>query len=263
MDLNEFIGWQDVKCYFAGQDIHNSGQCTEINLEDMNSPHFHLGWELKLFPDRKLEVIPPYALHCGTTEQLAVWMLRGDKLFFAAGSTREARVIDNPEIIGVLDKILTLCSDCSELTGKSGVSHLLCVVWQLLCRTADSAECGKNRSKPAGICDIVMDYLENNYARCELSVEEIAEYTGYSSQYINRKFKENGLGSLRQFMIKMRLRHAAVLLETGKCSIGFVSQLTGWRNQFYFSNVFRKHYGISPCGFTARAAAVKGKQNRV
>jgi AraC-like DNA-binding protein len=196
-------------------------------------------------------------------EQLAVWTLRGDELFFSAGSGREARIVDNPEITGVLSKILTLCSDCSEIVGKSGVAHLLSVVWQLLGKAVNIAGGEREASKPAEICDIVMDYLERNYARRELSVEDISEYTGYSAQYINRKFKENGLGTLRQFIVQMRLHYAAALLDTGNCSVGLVSQLTGWRNQFYFSNVFRKYYGISPGSFAVRKRKENGKETKL
>ena len=250
MELNEIFEWQDVSFKMAESDFRRFTEQVQTEQPEGNL-HFHLGWEFKLYPEHVLEVIPPFSLHAGTAQHIAVWQLREKELSFSAGNFREEKFADTEEIADALTAVLSVCESHPDTLGEFGIQQMLSVVWKLLLKSIRKDNGGITEIKTAGICELVISYLESNYSRQDLSVEEIASHIGYSAQYLNGKFRSQGLGSLRQFLVKMRLQHAAALLKTGYCSVGMAAQLTGWNNQFYFSNAFRKFYGISPSKFAS------------
>ena len=89
-------------------------------------------------------------------------------------------------------------------------------------------------------------FLEKYYYRTDLSVAEIAARMGCTQQYLNRKFKSYSGYPLLRELTRIRLRHARELLLAGNYLIADVARLTGWRNAFYFSRVYRSFYGFPP-----------------
>ena len=78
----------------------------------------------------------------------------------------------------------------------------------------------------------------------------IGRYTGKSVigafKNLNKKFKSVFGYSIQQELIKIRLHYAKQMLLAGNYLVADVAKLTGWRNAFYFSYVYRKHYGYPP-----------------
>jgi two-component system response regulator YesN len=77
-------------------------------------------------------------------------------------------------------------------------------------------------------------------------VEKIAEHLGITAGHLANIFKKESLGTVRQYLIRTRLKHAERLLKTGRYTVKDITELTGWNSQFYFSNCFKKHYKIPP-----------------
>ena len=102
------------------------------------------------------------------------------------------------------------------------------------------AKHGKNIVKKA------IDYMENSYYNPELSIIEIASFIGISPQYLNSVLQKETGKSTRQNLINIRLKHACELLKSGEYLVKDVAILTGWKSAYYFSNVFRSSFGISP-----------------
>ena len=91
-------------------------------------------------------------------------------------------------------------------------------------------------------------YLHQNYAR-PLARWEIAEAVGVSEDYLTRVFsRELGL-SPWDFLNRHRLNRARGLLRHTSDSIGAIARRVGFKDQAYFSRVFRKATGMSPQAF--------------
>lgn len=91
----------------------------------------------------------------------------------------------------------------------------------------------------------ILGFIEENLA-CDLSIEEIAHYTGRSLATFKRDFKKISNLTPEKWLIKKRLEKAYELLNTGKKKVVEVSMEVGFRNPSHFSTAFKKEFGISP-----------------
>lgn len=99
----------------------------------------------------------------------------------------------------------------------------------------------------------VMKAINKNLDNPDLNAEMIAAEVGLSRVHLYRKLKEITNQSTRDFIRNIRLRQAELLLKSEKnYSISEISQLVGFNNTTYFSNVFKELYGVSPSKYMER-----------
>ncbi len=104
-------------------------------------------------------------------------------------------------------------------------------------------------SKSKSIAKELKNYFYNHYNE-KISLEKIAKKLYISPFYISKVFKEEFGQTPINFLIKIRLEKAKILLSTKKeLSIKEVAYLVGYEDEFYFSKSFKKFYGISPTEF--------------
>lgn len=98
----------------------------------------------------------------------------------------------------------------------------------------------------------ILAFVHDNYTT-NLTNAAIGKQFGYHPNYISYVIKHMTGMSLRQYIIHVRLLHAADLLETGMLSIAEVAEQCGFCNISYFSNCFKKHFGINPSEYRVRS----------
>lgn len=91
----------------------------------------------------------------------------------------------------------------------------------------------------------ILDFLEENYT-CDLSIEEIAHYTGRSLATFKRDFKKISELTPEKWLIKKRLAKAYDLMRSGRRKVVEVYAEVGFRNPSHFSTAFKKEFGIAP-----------------
>jgi AraC-like DNA-binding protein len=95
--------------------------------------------------------------------------------------------------------------------------------------------------------------LINNMSHdATLTVKRMAVILNVSPKYLSFVFCRLTGVSPRQKLIRIRLERAFRQLQTGKFTVKEVAAFTGWQNQFYFSNSFRRHYGLMPSHVNSR-----------
>ena len=72
---------------------------------------------------------------------------------------------------------------------------------------------------------------------------------GLSYKHLNEIFKKTTGTTLQQYHSRLRMEAAARLLRETGLSIAAVSEALGFEEPFYFSNVFKKQFGVSPLGY--------------
>lgn len=78
------------------------------------------------------------------------------------------------------------------------------------------------------------------------SIKEYADFCAMStSRFIHVFTAENGI-SPKKYIMSIRMKKAAELLENTLIPISEVASLTGFPDQNYFSRCFKKYFGISP-----------------
>jgi AraC-like DNA-binding protein len=91
----------------------------------------------------------------------------------------------------------------------------------------------------------IMEYLEQNFTY-ELSIEEIAAFTGRSLATFKRDFKKISSIPPQQWLIQRRLKEAYEKIRVEGKRVKDVYFEVGFKNQSHFSLAFKKQYGFPP-----------------
>ncbi|MDX9800086.1 MAG: helix-turn-helix domain-containing protein [Spirochaetia bacterium] len=104
-------------------------------------------------------------------------------------------------------------------------------------------------------------YIENNYSDKNISVTDLSEKMGITSQHLSKIFKEiSGIGVL-QYINSCRIEEAKkILVNEQDISIKDTAGIIGYYNEVTFIRNFKNMTGISPGRF--REASLKGDINR-
>lgn len=91
----------------------------------------------------------------------------------------------------------------------------------------------------------IVEYIESNYHRYDLSLDEVAEYAGFSKVYMSRLFKEKAGCRYIDYLVKCRMEHAKKLLEETDISIKEIADMVGYNTLPGFRLKFKEYYGIN------------------
>ena len=88
-------------------------------------------------------------------------------------------------------------------------------------------------------------YIKNNFTQ-RLFLKELATQFALSPNYCCSLFtKTTGL-TFSQYITKLRMEKALLLLQNPTLTINDIARLTGYDDQIYFSKVFKKYYSLTP-----------------
>lgn len=91
----------------------------------------------------------------------------------------------------------------------------------------------------------IADYIEQHYAK-EITLQFIAERYFLSREYISRKFKQEMGENLSEYISRIRMDKAKLLLVNPQLRIADIAEMVGYHDEKYFSKVFKKVTGLSP-----------------
>lgn len=130
----------------------------------------------------------------------------------------------------------------SPLMLRAQLSELL-----LLC----SRVCTLLADSPANIHTTDRQVLQaaryiNEHFRQQISAADIAAASGFSPNYLSRKFREAAGIGVHDYLVFIRLRNAAFELLSTDDSVTDIALRSGFSDSNYFKDVFKKKYGITP-----------------
>lgn len=114
-----------------------------------------------------------------------------------------------------------------------------CIRW----RMEAASEGGREIVRRAKQC------IDSRYADSELSLSAVADAVGFSAPYLSAVFKREMHMNFSDYLTSVRIRRAKELLC---CTSKLVSEIAfevGFRDYRYFSQVFKKHTGLTPRAF--------------
>ena len=94
------------------------------------------------------------------------------------------------------------------------------------------------------IISFVKDYVTEHYKDAKL--EDIAEAVHMNSNYLSQFFKQKTGKCFSNYLIKVKMNHAAELLDDIRYKTYEVSELVGYSNTKNFTRTFKNYYGKSP-----------------
>ncbi|MDF9844294.1 MULTISPECIES: AraC family transcriptional regulator [unclassified Paenibacillus] len=101
----------------------------------------------------------------------------------------------------------------------------------------------------------VLNYMDEHY-RHKLSVQSLAEMSGYSYDRFRHLFKERFGESPHRYLLLKRINYAKSLLLHTLMHISEVSAAAGFVNDAQFCNMFKREVGLSPRTFRIRSKVI-------
>jgi len=98
------------------------------------------------------------------------------------------------------------------------------------------------------------EYITGNFTQ-DISLMEIAGYCYVSPFHFSRIFKTFTAVSPHQYLLSIRLQHAAMLLGNSQMTVGDVAFSSGFNSIEYFTTAFRQQYKCPPAKYRTGATA--------
>ena len=99
--------------------------------------------------------------------------------------------------------------------------------------------------------DVIKDYIDRNYKK-DISAKDVAGILGYSDVYFSKVFKQLFDDNFINYLTKIRIDRAKVLLRDVSFNIKEVGKSVGYADSNYFTKVFKRSIGISPSEYRSK-----------
>ena len=227
--------------------------------------HTHVGWELKIYLTPGMEtdtgicesptigLFPPFVQH--TTSDIKnmpdLIILGIDSHSFTIIHHGEFAVFTGKTSINSqkrLDFANRIMEDMNASLSKDNPMSKHFAKGLLICLFSISRELleeEERNAKRGRIVGKAIDFIEHYFYDPKLSVTAVAKYVNVTPNHLAFLFKKENLPPVRRQIIVVRLKRAEKLLE-GNMTVKEVASITGWDNQFYFSNSYFKEFGRRP-----------------
>ena len=97
-----------------------------------------------------------------------------------------------------------------------------------------------------------VSYINMYYADREVSLDNVARHSGYTSSYLSRLFKQETGTGIIDYLNAVRIYNAKMLLGDANAKVYQVAESVGYNNYNYFSKMFKKFEGVSPSEYAAQ-----------
>lgn len=101
------------------------------------------------------------------------------------------------------------------------------------------------KEETVDVVDKVVEYIHRHLAE-ELSVRQLANMVYVSPDHLTRSFKKRYQQTVSDYILQKRMTLAGELLRDRQMTITMVSDCVGFGNYSYFTEQFKKYYGMTP-----------------
>ena len=96
------------------------------------------------------------------------------------------------------------------------------------------------------ICELMEQYLKKNFKQ-DISLGDMAEHFGFTNEYLGKIFKKHTGRTPSKYLKRLRINEAKrLLVNQPELEIQKVAELVGYKDNFYFSRIFKAQVGIQP-----------------
>lgn len=88
-------------------------------------------------------------------------------------------------------------------------------------------------------------YISEHYSQ-DVTTQDVAKAVGFSPNYLSRKFRVSAGIGLHEYLVFVRLQHAAQELLSTTDSVTEIALRCGFSDSNYFKDSFKKKYGVTP-----------------
>ena len=117
----------------------------------------------------------------------------------------------------------------------------------------DFSGCKDGKSYDEAFMEKVTKAIEDNMGREGFNVSLLAEMLSVDNKQLYRKLKQLTGFTPVNYIRKLRMRKASILLEEDKFTVAEVMFLVGYSNSSYFSKCFTEEFGLTPKEYANRS----------
>ena len=96
-------------------------------------------------------------------------------------------------------------------------------------------------------------FLDENYTDSNIRMSQVALAFNISPSHFSTVFRKEFGITYRDYISKLRIKHAKQLLRTTNLKCSEISFRSGFKDSHYFSIVFKKKTGLTPLQFRTQA----------
>ena len=116
----------------------------------------------------------------------------------------------------------------------------------------DFKESRDRRSLDEIFMEKVTKAIEENMGKEDFNVSALADIVSVDNKQLYRKLKQLTGSTPVNYIRKLRMRKASILLEEDKFTVSEVMFMVGYSNPSYFSKCFAEEFGMSPKDYRKR-----------
>jgi len=102
------------------------------------------------------------------------------------------------------------------------------------------------------------DFILENLSR-KISLKEISKAAGFSSPYFSTLFKEEMGENFSSYLNRLRVKKASALLTDTNLSLSKIAASCGFKDQSWFSKIFKHYAGICPGKYRSQGGKLAPK----
>ena len=127
---------------------------------------------------------------------------------------------------------------CSGMV-SGRTEFLCCKIWQLI------SQIYEKQNENVDYVERALNIINAEYMS-DLSVQSIADSVGLERTYFSSLFKKRTGFSPKQYLLKVRMEHAATFLKEYGYSVSITALSVGYSDVYIFSKTFKQFYGVPP-----------------
>ncbi len=152
-------------------------------------------------------------------------------------------VADDPAAAGALREVARLWTERPPCY-KAEIRGRLLQAFAALARL-NGGETPDHGRRMTDIVRSAISFLENNYAREDLTLDMVADAVGVSRYYLCHTFKKVTGRTVSRFWQSVRCEKARSMLRRG-ATVAEAAEACGFRGQSFFTRVYKECFGVVP-----------------
>ena len=217
--------------------------------------HIQIDQELHPVSARQLVIINPNVMHTersmnASPLEYVVLGIEGLELSLGAGSESRFKILEHHDADNIHTCIRNILQEShSGLPGSDTICQAYTeILVTRLMRSTDFALSKNPLPSSNSQCTEVRRYIDAHFKE-PLTLERLAEVARVSKFYLAHSFKEEFGISPITYQLNLRIEESCYLLQQTDMPLAQIARVLGFSSSSYFSQIFRKHKGVTPTEF--------------
>lgn len=144
-----------------------------------------------------------------------------------------------------LTHLLLALNSLASRPDEQDIIRPLCLSLLHICRQILISPVTEKMIRGEFLYQSICHWIEDNYAR-EICRESVAVMFNISANHVSRLFSQQGSVSFVDYLRRVRMGKAKIILQKHNFSVSEVALRCGFRDADYFSRLFKRETGVTP-----------------